>query len=304
VNIKNIREKYPQYSDLSDKQLVDRLHTKYYSDIPIQQFYGKVGLIQEKQISTVQTKSISINQQSTKKNTYLSSQVGANFVIRSTPKVQPITYEVFLVASLVLGAIFLYIMNYNLIGKKRDSSAKLGRWYGGFLVMLYIAKGGIGYSKFISDIGDWFFISMIVAVGIYGIGYSTGLIKWFLFNRIRYDQNKRQGNSESTNDSPSHEKKSRRSNVDSHEDKKKQTRSDPFEVRLNALRSSYKMCFEILELNLNASPIEIKAAFKKKMSSYHPDKVIGLGDKLKKVAEEETTLLNVAYQTLKKLNYL
>ena len=61
MNIKNIREKYPQYSDLSDKQLVDRLHTKYYYDIPIQQFYGKVGLIQEKQISTVQTKSISIN---------------------------------------------------------------------------------------------------------------------------------------------------------------------------------------------------------------------------------------------------
>ena len=35
------------------------------------------------------------------------------------------------------------------------------------------------------------------------------------------------------------------------------------------------------------------------MSSYHPDKVSGLGEKLRKVAEEESKLINVAYQTLK-----
>lgn len=36
------------------------------------------------------------------------------------------------------------------------------------------------------------------------------------------------------------------------------------------------------------------------MSRYHPDKVSGLGDKLQQVAEEETKLINAAYQNLKK----
>lgn len=35
------------------------------------------------------------------------------------------------------------------------------------------------------------------------------------------------------------------------------------------------------------------------MSSYNPDKVSGLGEKLRKVAEEESKLINIAYQTLK-----
>ena len=46
MNITTIREKYPQYADLPDKQLVDALHDKFYNDIPIKQFYAKVGLIQ------------------------------------------------------------------------------------------------------------------------------------------------------------------------------------------------------------------------------------------------------------------
>ena len=36
---------YPQYDDLTDKQLVDVIHDKYYSNIPIKKFYAKVGLI-------------------------------------------------------------------------------------------------------------------------------------------------------------------------------------------------------------------------------------------------------------------
>ena len=38
LNIQQFREKYPVYNDLSDKQLVDGLHTKFYSDIPKQDF--------------------------------------------------------------------------------------------------------------------------------------------------------------------------------------------------------------------------------------------------------------------------
>ena len=43
MNIQDIRQKYPQYNDLSDKELVDGLHGKFYSDIPVNDFYQKVG---------------------------------------------------------------------------------------------------------------------------------------------------------------------------------------------------------------------------------------------------------------------
>jgi len=48
ITIQEVRQKYPQYEDLSDKQLVDSLHSKYYSDIPINQFYAQVGLTKTK----------------------------------------------------------------------------------------------------------------------------------------------------------------------------------------------------------------------------------------------------------------
>jgi uncharacterized membrane protein YhiD involved in acid resistance len=72
-----------------------------------------------------------------------------------------------------------------------------------------------------------------------------------------------------------------------------------FDCRLNDIKSNIANCYELLDLNPKSTPSEIKIAFKKKMSSYHPDKVSGLGEKLLKVAEEETKLINVAYQTLK-----
>lgn len=44
INIQEIRKKYPSYGDLSDIQLADKLHNKYYSDIPKDEFYSKIGL--------------------------------------------------------------------------------------------------------------------------------------------------------------------------------------------------------------------------------------------------------------------
>ena len=48
MEIKEIREKYPQYSDLSDDDLGRALHKKFYSDIPYDTFAGKVGIRPEK----------------------------------------------------------------------------------------------------------------------------------------------------------------------------------------------------------------------------------------------------------------
>jgi hypothetical protein len=39
-----IRSQYPQYGDMTDEQLAQSLHTKYYSDLPFEDFAGRVGL--------------------------------------------------------------------------------------------------------------------------------------------------------------------------------------------------------------------------------------------------------------------
>jgi hypothetical protein len=41
--IASIRAQYPQYKDLSDQQLADSLHAKFYPDMPQGEFYGKIG---------------------------------------------------------------------------------------------------------------------------------------------------------------------------------------------------------------------------------------------------------------------
>lgn len=44
ASIAEIRQQYPQYSDLSDQQLADALHKRYYADMPAADFYQKIGL--------------------------------------------------------------------------------------------------------------------------------------------------------------------------------------------------------------------------------------------------------------------
>ena len=44
ITIQEVRQKYPEYKDLSDKQLADSLHQKFYSDIPLNNFYNQIGL--------------------------------------------------------------------------------------------------------------------------------------------------------------------------------------------------------------------------------------------------------------------
>lgn len=44
TTIAEIRQSYPQYADMSDRQLADALHEKFYSDIPRAEFDAKVGI--------------------------------------------------------------------------------------------------------------------------------------------------------------------------------------------------------------------------------------------------------------------
>lgn len=57
--------------------------------------------------------------------------------------------------------------------------------------------------------------------------------------------------------------------------------------------------YKTLEIEPTASPVEVRAAYKKKIREYHPDRVSGLGEKLRKMAEEESKLINKAYSILK-----
>jgi hypothetical protein len=44
ITIGAVRQKYPQYKDLSDDQLAQGLHQKYYSDMPFEEFSKSIGL--------------------------------------------------------------------------------------------------------------------------------------------------------------------------------------------------------------------------------------------------------------------
>lgn len=59
--------------------------------------------------------------------------------------------------------------------------------------------------------------------------------------------------------------------------------------------------FAVLGVPESASPDEIRRAWKKCMSEYHPDTVASRGQKLRDLAATETTAINEAYQTAQKL---
>lgn len=47
ASIAEIRAKYPQYGDMSDQQIADALHAKFYGDMPRAEFDAKIGLTAE-----------------------------------------------------------------------------------------------------------------------------------------------------------------------------------------------------------------------------------------------------------------
>lgn len=59
--------------------------------------------------------------------------------------------------------------------------------------------------------------------------------------------------------------------------------------------------FRILEVSEYASKEQIVAAYKKKISQYHPDKVSNLGRELQELAELKTKQINASYDFAMKL---
>jgi DnaJ-domain-containing protein 1 len=57
--------------------------------------------------------------------------------------------------------------------------------------------------------------------------------------------------------------------------------------------------WEILNVDKNASPEQIKGAFRKEISKYHPDRVEGLGKELRELADQKAKEVNRAYTLAK-----
>lgn len=63
-------------------------------------------------------------------------------------------------------------------------------------------------------------------------------------------------------------------------------------------------CLRILEVNQDTSSDDIKAAYRKRMFEYHPDKVAKLGKELRVLAERKAKQINAAYDILKNDGYV
>ncbi len=55
----------------------------------------------------------------------------------------------------------------------------------------------------------------------------------------------------------------------------------------------------MLGVTPSATPDEIKAAYRNLMKGYHSDRVVGLGQKLRDLADEESKRINIAYDEAK-----
>ena len=62
--------------------------------------------------------------------------------------------------------------------------------------------------------------------------------------------------------------------------------------------------YRILEIDPSASGQEVKKAYRKMATKYHPDKVSHLGKEMQDLAEEKFKAVNDAYQKIKKTQHL
>jgi hypothetical protein len=66
----------------------------------------------------------------------------------------------------------------------------------------------------------------------------------------------------------------------------------------NAQADDTRTPYEILNVAPNASPAEIKAAYRRLANQYHPDKVAHLGKEFQELAEQRFKEIQAAYQKL------
>jgi hypothetical protein len=74
----------------------------------------------------------------------------------------------------------------------------------------------------------------------------------------------------------------------------------PRDVRAEDLTADFSRLdpYELLEVPRSASPEEIKAAYKRAVTRYHPDKVAHLGKEFQELAHTKLLAIQQAYETL------
>lgn len=60
--------------------------------------------------------------------------------------------------------------------------------------------------------------------------------------------------------------------------------------------SKQEQWWEVLKIERDAPIGQIQTAYKRQIRQYHPDKVNSLGEELRKLAEEKSKEINIAYQ--------
>ncbi len=83
-----------------------------------------------------------------------------------------------------------------------------------------------------------------------------------------------------------------------HKESRRESKSEKEKPR-DSDKIDFARACEILEVATNATPEEIKKAYKSKILQYHPDKVENLGEEIKEVAKRKTLQINKAYELLK-----
>ncbi len=76
--------------------------------------------------------------------------------------------------------------------------------------------------------------------------------------------------------------------------------SQDYESLQAMFHSDTASCYKVLEINESATVNEIKKAYRKMATKYHPDKVHHLGEDFQKFAEEKFKKVNDAYEKIKK----
>lgn len=90
-------------------------------------------------------------------------------------------------------------------------------------------------------------------------------------------------------------KESNRAKQDEEAEQTRSSRQHRKDEKENPPRSWW----EILDVDRNASPEQIKSAFRKEISKYHPDRVEGLGIELRELADQKAKEVNRAYALAK-----
>ena len=135
----------------------------------------------------------------------------------------------------------------------------------------------------LSDIsaGGWLVIFLFMALGF-------GLVRFFVVSmRERFENSTstpyRGSNSETGSGSRDEKLKSYASEDETYGDNSELTRTP-------------RDWYEVLGIAANASNDQIRAAYRKKIALYHPDKVSSLGPEFSVVAERKTKEINAAYE--------